>query len=469
MPEVAIKSLDARARKRFENAKLAVERGNFEYTIELCSELLKECPACLEARRLLRRAQQSSYGAQQGSLGKLVKGIRAAVLVAYGQPHLKKKPSLAMQYAERSLSLNPFSKAALSLVASGAERLGLHETAVFCLKSLCSEGSSDVSLLHRYCESLIEIGETNEAIAIAERLFKLKPDNTSIQELVKSASVAHSINKGKWAEEERDFRSKLKDSDLAETLERSARMVTDEESASLALHDLIGAVQEDPQNAELYKRIVRLLISKEDYRSALEWLKKAFLLPQSESDLTLRQMQGEIEILAAEQELTALRQKLSGEVGNQSTERRIRLLEAEIGGLRLEDARKLVEQFPNDYGQRLKYGGLLLEAGQVDDAIQQFQVSQRSTNLKLRSHVMLGRSFMAKGLHDLALEQLDIAISGSVPMDAFKKDVIYTSAVCCEKLGRREEAIRRYKQIYASDISFRDVAAKVDAHYGTDE
>ncbi len=469
MAEKKIVSLEPRLRKRFDNAKLAVERGNFEYTIEICSELLADEPACLEARELLRRAQQSSFASKEGGLGRALRRLRSAVWTFYGSPYVKKKPGQAMAFGERALNLNPFSESALSLVASGASQLGLHETAVFCLKSVCSERCRDFALLQRYCESLIQIGATDDAIAIAERLARLKPENGSIQELVKSASVAHSINKGRWAEEEQDFRSKLKDSDEADSLERSNRLVTDGETAGERLQELMAAVRSDPQNSDLYKRIVRLLISKEDYRGALDWLKKAFLLPQSESDIALRQMQGEMEILAIEQELAALRIEVAKEGDTDKGRKRIRLLEAELGQLRLEDARKMVEQFPNDFGQRLRYGTLLLEAEQVDEAIQQFQVSQRSTNLKLRSHVMLGRSFMAKELFDLALEQLDVAIAGTAAMDNFKKDVLYTSAICCEKLGKLDEAIRRYKLVYASDISFRDVASKVDAYYGHEE
>ncbi len=468
MPETPIRSLDARARKRFENAKLAVERGNFEYTIEICSELLSETPGCLEARQLLRRAQQSSFAAVGSGIAKAIRVARSRILTLYGSPYIRKEPTKAMWIGEKALALHPFNAQALSLVASGAERLRLFETSVFCLKNVCADGQADFALMHRYCESLIQIGETNEAIAIAERLAKLRPESGSVQELMKSASVAHSINKGKWAEEEQDFRSKLKDSDLAESLERSNRVVSDGDAAAARLQDLVAAVRSDPQNADLYKRIVRLQIAAEDYRSALDWLKKAFLLPQSESDIALRQMQGELEIRAVEQELAILRQRAASEGDASSQSRkRIRLLEAELGQLRLEDARKMVEQFPNDFGQRLKYGTLLLEAEQVDEAIQQFQVSQRSANLKLRSHVMLGRSFMAKGLFDLALEQLDLAIAGSVAMDAFKKEVLYISANCCEELGRPDEAFRRYKLVYASDIGFRDVAAKIDSYYGS--
>jgi len=41
MAEIPEHDLSARDRKKLENAKLAITRGNTEYTVELCSALLE--------------------------------------------------------------------------------------------------------------------------------------------------------------------------------------------------------------------------------------------------------------------------------------------------------------------------------------------------------------------------------------------------------------------------------------------
>lgn len=46
-----------------------------------------------------------------------------------------------------------------------------------------------------------------------------------------------------------------------------------------------------------------------------------------------------------------------------------------------------------------------------------------------------------------------------------KKDLIYALGCVLEKRGKPEEAIEQFKLIYETDISFKDVAAKVDAYY----
>lgn len=463
MSEVSLKALDRRVRKQFDNAQIALERGNFEYTIEICSAILLDTPACLEIRQLLRKAQLSVVAKRRRNILQKAYGFaKAQALVVYGKPYIKKNAALAMGYGERALCFNPFHRRALSLVAAGAENLELYETAVFCLKEVCDGETKDFDLMHRYCEDLIMIGETNQAVAIAERLKRLKPNSSIIQELVKSASVAHSIHRGKWAEKEQDFRSKLKDEGLAETLEKENRLTNPSGDARNQALDLVEAIHRDPQNLDLYKRLVKAYLYADEYKNALSWLDKATQLPQATADIALKQLRNEIMIKATELELKTLHRDF--DEGSLPVDR-IQKLEHNLETLKLEESRKLVEQFPNDYAQRLNLGELLLGAGKVDEAIKQFQLAQRSNSLKQRSCVMLGKCFYEKRLFDLALEQFDKAIAELPGMDEFKKEVLYTSAECSEALNDIEGAVKRYKLIYASDIGFRDVAAKIDGFY----
>ena len=73
-----------------------------------------------------------------------------------------------------------------------------------------------------------------------------------MQELVKSASVVHSINQGKWADKKEDFRSKLKSKKQADSLERANRVVVDESGSEERAEDLIEAIQKDAQKVDSY-------------------------------------------------------------------------------------------------------------------------------------------------------------------------------------------------------------------------
>ena len=50
-------------------------------------------------------------------------------------------------------------------------------------------------------------------------------------------------------------------------------------------------------------------------------------------------------------------------------------------------------------------------------------------------------------------------------MDARKKEAIYELGCCLDAMGKKEEAIEEFKLVYSADISFRDIADKINAFY----
>ena len=44
-------------------------------------------------------------------------------------------------------------------------------------------------------------------------------------------------------------------------------------------------------------------------------------------------------------------------------------------------------------------------------------------------------------------------------------ELTYTLGSVLEKMGKKEEAIEQFKKIYEVDVSFKDVAKKVDDYY----
>ena len=121
--------------------------------------------------------------------------------------------------------------------------------------------------------------------------------------------------------------------------------------------------------------------------------------------------------------------------------------------------------YPNDYPARYALGMLLLELGQTDAAIAQFQQAQKGPQVRVPSLVGLGRCFKAKRLFDLAVTQFNTAKNDLGTMDDTKKDVIYELGTCYELMGKADLAIEEFKVIYSEDIGFRDVADKINAFY----
>ncbi len=64
------------------------------------------------------------------------------------------------------------------------------------------------------------------------------------------------------------------------------------------------------------------------------------------------------------------------------------------------------------------------------------------------------------------MSKLEEAIKEKPAFDDEKKDLVYNLGTVYEKMGKRDEAIAQFKQIYSVDVDYRDVGAKIDAFYG---
>jgi tetratricopeptide (TPR) repeat protein len=131
----------------------------------------------------------------------------------------------------------------------------------------------------------------------------------------------------------------------------------------------------------------------------------------------------------------------------------------------LEIARKRVADNPTDLMLRYELGETLIKAGQYTDAIPELQRAKQNPNVRLKAMNLLGQCYVEKSMLDLAVKQFKDAASETAVMDATKKEVLYRMGLVLEKLGKRDEYLDCMKQIYEVDYGYRDVAARVESSY----
>jgi len=124
-----------------------------------------------------------------------------------------------------------------------------------------------------------------------------------------------------------------------------------------------------------------------------------------------------------------------------------------------------VERYPNDLALRFRWGLLLYQNEHFNEAIQQFQLSQRSPKDRLPTLYYMGLCFKAKGQFDMARDQLEAANKEMPSMSKTKKDVCYALGGVYEDMGDKVKAAEYYKQVYQADISYKDIAQKIESLY----
>jgi tetratricopeptide (TPR) repeat protein len=140
-------------------------------------------------------------------------------------------------------------------------------------------------------------------------------------------------------------------------------------------------------------------------------------------------------------------------------------LKAQRDAFVLEESRQRAERYPNDLQIRFELGELYFKAGKIKEAMGEFQKAQNNPNKRIQALSYLGQCFAKQGIYPLAVRNLEIALKEKLVLDEEKKEIIYALGSVFEKMGKAKEAIDQFQEIYAVDIGYKDVAAKVDSFY----
>lgn len=151
---------------------------------------------------------------------------------------------------------------------------------------------------------------------------------------------------------------------------------------------------------------------------------------------------------------------------------RMRMREPTISGDEQADFDSLLRHFKEGVARSLDeddreshydLGVAFKEMGLLDDAIEEFQKALRSRSHRLPGYEALGQCFVEQKRYQVAATVLSRALHEPGLDDDQGVGVLYLLAYSCEALQRWDEARSYYQRVYAIDIHFRDVAARLAA------
>ncbi len=456
MPEVSLTEVPRKTREIVEKATMAVERGNTDYAIEILLSVLDAEPRLLEARRILRKAQiQKFLNSGRGASYHAIATLAALGSLLTASLQLRSKPLKALQVGERLMCRDPFNPPFFNLVARAAVAADLIMTAIETLESVREVRPNDVALLMTLADLYSRADITDKARECYERLVMLRPNDPKVIKGLKDAQARDAMRRGKW-ESAQSYRELIKDEKEAQRLEQLAKAAKTERDIQDLIQDHLEKIAREPNNINYRRALADLYARAEQFDKALETLQEADRISGG-GDPQLARAITQIRVRQYDAEI-ARRRAVGDEAGAQAVEK-------EKAEFVFNDAEDRVRRYPNDLQFRYEYGVLLFERGRYLEAIEQFQQSQRNPQRRTRSLYYLARCFEAKGQYDLAAEQLEKAASEIAVMDETKKDILYELSLIYEKLGRPEKAVELLKEIYATDVRYKDVAERIDRYY----
>jgi tetratricopeptide (TPR) repeat protein len=228
--------------------------------------------------------------------------------------------------------------------------------------------------------------------------------------------------------------------------------------------------QAEPQNPNHSKAIAALYVQRNEFQNAVPWYEEAFRAGGG-IDSSLEKTIGDLKLRAGEQELHALREAASAQTDPETAaqfQTAIEAKEAEVLALQLELAEARVRAQPNEGEFRYDLGAALYRAGNYKRACEELQQSLKQPSVRYQALNLLGLSFMKRGMLDFAINRLTLAESELPGMDEVKKEITYNLGLAYETAKQTDKSLDQWKKIYEHDMTYRDVAARVEASYGSE-
>jgi len=439
-------------------AQEAAQRENWDYAVTLFAQVLEKEPAFFEARNSLRLAQAKKSGAVTGGFfKKMMSGAGASPQIAKAKMVLGKNPAEAMAIAEQVLNADANNASAHRIIVDAARALDLPKTQVLSLEYMVRNSPKDKALVIEFANT---VAETNGRAVTAEKfldeLIRTSPYDPDLMQAQKNLSAVRLMDEGGYAalaDGEGSYRDILKDKTEAVTLEQEKRVQKTDDVAARLIDEYETRLQTETDNLKLMRSLAELYTQKNEFTKALELYERirGFGMNDSAIDRAISE--------------TTVRQYDFGLTQLDGSAPEHAALVAEKLTYQTAECLRRVEKYPTDLAIRYEMGVLHFQAGKIAEAIAEFQKAQQNPHKRIAAMSYLAQCFALRGMNDSAVRTLQNAIKESPVFDEGKKDLIYNLGSVFEKMGKKAEAIEQFLAIYETDVTYRDVSAKVDAHY----
>jgi tetratricopeptide (TPR) repeat protein len=448
-----LKDVPAGTKSAYTKALQVMNQNNLQYAITLFKEIVQFDPGFLDAREKLRKCERD-YSEKMSAVAKTLSTVKALGHITKGNMLKAKKPKEAMNEAEEALAFNLFNPAALTLLAESAKKLDAMFIAVEAYELIVEHDDKNEANIVKLGEYYKADGQGIKYLTICQKLADKYPGDLEKLALLREAAALASMEKGKWGQGgESDFKKNLNKSNT----DQGDRIIRAEDDIREMIEKYSKEIAEGNESIDTRRRLAELYLRSEEYEKAIEaynWIVEKMGTLDPAIDKAIEKANTAISKRKVEQ------MKAEGRPQEE--------IDAEIKAnydYRMERFQDRIRLYPNDLQIRFEYAELLWEGGAVDDALEQFQIAQRNPQHRLIAIVYLGRCFAAKNQFDMAIEQFNRALEDMPTMNADKMFTLYHLGCTYDLMGKKKEALDCFKQIYAVDIKYLDVAERINKYY----
>ncbi|MBW8864737.1 MAG: tetratricopeptide repeat protein [Verrucomicrobia bacterium] len=465
MAEKNINEIGPDMRRLHTKALEAAQRDNTDYAIDLFCQILVKEPGFFECRKALRAEQAKKAGASStGFFKKMMSNAGSSPQIAKAKMALGKNPVEAMAIAEQVLNGDPTNAMAHRIIVDASVGLEMPKTRILELETMAKNSPKDKAVVMEFAQA---VGETGSNAGVAEKilaeLIRSSPYDSDLLQVQKNLSAHKTMDEGGYGALEDgkgSYRDILRNKQEAVSLEQEKRVHKTEDVAERLIGEYEARLKSEPDNQKMMRSLAELYTQKNKFDEALELYTRIQNSSQA-GDSSLDRAMSDTVVRKFDHAIAALN-PFAADHAEQLAKYQAEKLNFQLG-----EAQKRVEKYPTDLAFRFELGVLYFQSGKVTEAIAEFQKAQQNAHKRIAAMSYLAQCFALRGMNDSAVRTLQNAIKEKPGFDEEKKDLIYNLGCVFEKMGKKAEAIEQFLIIYETDVAYRDVGAKVDAHYAS--
>ena len=461
------KDISERARKLYARAKAALAQKSAADTMvfEMLFDVLREEPGFVDGHNTLRESLLDYVGRKSSVMRKMTAMLKTGPLMVQVPIFLKKGDhAKALEMAEKALEADPTSTTTLQAVAKVAQEAGLSELAISTLVAAIELDPKNIHSLTELVELYKIRQEYYKAIEVLQKLIRINPGSIEHTTELKQLTAQATMHKDKWTGDG-SYRDVLRDKKQSELLEQQSRSGgRDANSMKNVIADAEAAAAKQATTANI-KKLAEAYVNSKMWDQAIEQYNR-ILNASGSMDPAIDETITELMTAKFDEQINLWKEYVKTNPDKQAdADTNTALYEQQKQEMLFKRMLERIDRYPNDSSYRFAIGEMYFRRGELDKAISEFQLSQKSPQYRIRALAFMGKCTAQKGLVEMALEQFKAALEGLEKSDPMRKDCLYDMGNAFERLGQEEQALNSFRELYAIDVNFKDVSAKLEKYY----
>jgi tetratricopeptide (TPR) repeat protein len=434
------------------------EKYDYDYAHSILTECVTGDPGNLVyVEAFLQNLQRKYNQNRRGSL--LAFGGKGAFRKAVA----RKDWPVVFKLGPDILKSNPWDVSTLRGLAEACGAMGYHDVELRYLKNALEANPKDPEVNKHCALSLARIGQFDQAISCWQRIDEAKRGDADAQRMITDLQIAKTEARQGGGKPDPHRRGRMPVSPPPEPRETTPVTSSDTPRRPIELthrQQLEQTIANNPTDIDTYLELAQLHVDEERLGEATHVLSKA--LAASGNNVKIQERLEDVELLRKRQQLTIAERR--AETNNIAANQELVVqLRDDMNRIELEVFDRRAQRYPRDLELKYQLGLRLKRAGNVREAIAQFDQAQKLPARRTFAALEIGECLQRQKHYDKALSYYWIAAEEPATEKLeLKKLALYRLGVLAEALKHLEDAERSLSQLVELDPQYKDAATRLD-------